>query len=306
MDINSENMRDLHRTVIGAFRDAFHKAPEVEWTKFATLIRSSSSSNLMPFLKATDGMREWLGDATFDQLASGRYAIENRKFQKGLKVERDQVKDDADGGAGLYSSLAAIHASACASHPDELVIGEVLANGETLLCHDGQPFFDNSHPNQNGDGGVQDNLIGSGGPAAWYLFDTSHPIKPLIYQLREGLTFDSLADMTSDHAFKTHEFLYNAWIRDSAGFGPWFTAVKSLSTFDETSFKAARNALEGFHMGVKDPLTGTYRSARNRAMLLVAPYSLKDTINDIFVPETIDGTTNTLRNAVPVHFSRYL
>lgn len=306
MDINFANMSDLNRTVSAAFAEALTEAPDIEHPKLATTIRSGSSSNLYPFLKSTDGMREWLGDATFDQLASDRYAIENRKFQKGLIAERDQILDDADGGAGLYGSQARVLANVCASHPDELVIAEALANGETLLCHDGQPMFDDSHPNQNGDGGTQDNLLAGGGPA-WYLFDTTKPIKPLIYQLREALTFASQTDLTSDNAFLQHKYRWNAWIRDAAGFGVWWTAIKSSATLDEAGFVAARAALEDFHMGVKDPLTNSYRSARNRATLLVCPTSLRDTSRKLFGQENLaSGESNYLKGAIEVHVSRYL
>lgn len=306
MDINFESMADLNRTVVAAFNGAFAQAPVPEYTKIATTIRSGSRSNLYPFLKATDGMREWTGDAIFDQLASDRYAIDNRKFQKGLTADRDQILDDQDGGAGLYGSMAAVLANACASHPDELVIGEALAQGHVLLCHDGQPFFDDSHPNQNGDGGTQDNDLGGAG-ASWYLMDTSKPIKPLIYQLREALTFASQTDMSSDSVFRTHQFLWNAWMRDAAGYGVWWTAVKSSQTLNEANFVEARAALENFHMGVKDPLTDTYRPARSVARLLVCPTSLRDTARKLFGQDNLaSGESNYLKNAVEVHVSSYL
>ena len=306
MDINFANMSDLNRTVSAAFREALAKAPEIEWPKLATRIPSSSSENLYPFLNETDGMREWFGDALFDQLASTRYAIANRKFQKGLIMDRDQIKDDQDGGAGLYSGMAAVVARACASHPDELTIAEVLANGETLLCHDGQPMFDNSHPNQNGDGGVQDNLL-EGGGTPWYLFDTSAAIRPLIYQPREELVLEPNFDMTNEVVYTQHKFRYNAWMRDAAGFGPWFTAVKSKATLDEAGYVAARARLEGFHMGIKDPLTDTYRSARARAGLLVVPYSLRDTARKLITQGVLaTGEENYLKDTIEIHVSRYL
>lgn len=306
MDINFANMSDLNRTVVAAFRDEFEKAPEVEWPQIATRITSGSSSNLYPFLKSTGGMQEWLGEATFDQLASGRYAIDNRKFQKGIEADRDQIADDGDGGAGLYSSAARIAANACASHPDELVIGEALANGEVTLCHDGQPFFDASHPNQNDDGGTQSNLMGGAG-TAWYLMDVSRPLKPLIYQVREELRIDPLADLTNAKSFTSHKFYWNAWLRDAAGYGVWWTAVKSQQTLDEAGFVAARARLEGFHIGVKDKLVDAYRPARNKATLLVVPFSLRDTASKLLGQEKLaSGEDNYLRNAVPIMVSRYL
>jgi phage major head subunit gpT-like protein len=308
MDINNENMRDLHRTILGAFRDALSAPSVVEYTAISNQFGSSSTDNLYPFLNDTDGMREWFGDALFEQLKSGRYSITNRKFQKGLTAERDQILDDQGGLAPLLASHTRIQANACMSHPDELVIGETLAGGETLLCFDGQPFFDNSHPNQNDDGGVQDNLI-EGASTPWYLFDLSKALKPLVYQLREPLQIAGLTDMSSDSVFHTHTFKWNMWIRDAAGFGPWWTAVKSKEALTEASFRTARTRLQGFHLGVKDRLVGVekYRSARSRATHIMVPLSMEETARKLFGQERLaSGETNDIRNAVQILVSNYL
>lgn len=306
MDINNETMLDLHRTVSGAFIGGLASAPVTEWQAIATRIGSSSTFNLYPFLNETGGMREWLGDAIFDQLKSERFQIVNRKFQKGMQAERDQIKDDQGGQAPLLSSHAEILARACASHPDELVIGDTLANCRTVLCYDGQPAVDDSHPNANGDGGTQDNDMDGAG-TEWYLMDTSRPLKPLIYQHREGINFDSLTDMNSDSVFHTHIFKWNAWIRDAAGFALWQTLVASKQTLDETNFVAARQRMAGFHNGQKDPLTGTYRSMRCRADLLVVPQSLEETARKLFGQDKLaSGEDNYLKNAIRIHVSKYL
>lgn len=306
MDINNETMLDLHRMVHGAFRGALASAPVAEWQKVATRIGSSSTSNLYPFLAETGGMREWVGDAIFDQLRSYRYEIVNRKFQKGLWADRDQILDDAGGLAPLLSSHAEIAARACASHPDEIVIGEALNNAHTLLCYDGQPMVDDSHPNANGDGGTQDNdMDGSG--TAWYLMDTTRPLKPLIYQVREAIQFASLTNMNSDSVFHTHKFKWNAWTRDAAGYGLWQTLVKSRQTLNEANFVEARQRMASFHIGEKDPLTGTYRPMRCRANLLVVPQSLEETARKLFGQDRLaSGEDNYLKGAIEIFVSKYL
>jgi phage major head subunit gpT-like protein len=312
MDLNFAARLELHRTISGAFREAYNAQQTnipPEYTRIATTVRSGSSLNYYDWFGTTGGMREWVGDAVFEQLASGKYTVTNRKFQKGLKASRDQMVDDAGGLAPMMVSQAAIIGGACATHPDELVIGEQLANADTFLCHDGQPMIDDSHPNQNGDGGTQDNEMGGSG-TRWFLADLSKPLKPLIYQLREALTIDRLSE-NSDHFFTTHEFLWNAWMRDAAAFGPWWTIVGSKQTLNETNYVAARAALEGFHMGVKDPLTGTYRPARNRATTLIVPFSLRDTAAKLFAQTIASdgsvGVSNYLSDQKPeIIVSRYL
>lgn len=53
----------------------------------------------------------------------------------------------------------------------------------------------------------------------WFLADLGQALKPLIYQLEQRPTLDALDDMSSDHVFKNHEFLYQAYGRYNAGYG---------------------------------------------------------------------------------------
>ncbi|HPA20947.1 MAG TPA: Mu-like prophage major head subunit gpT family protein [Verrucomicrobiae bacterium] len=53
----------------------------------------------------------------------------------------------------------------------------------------------------------------------WFLLELGKSIKPLILQMRQRPDVYALDDMTADHVFKNHEFLYQAWARYNAGFG---------------------------------------------------------------------------------------
>ena len=63
--------------------------------------------------------------------------------------------------------------------------------------------------------------------AAWFLLDTSHPIKPLIYQQRKKAKFVSKTAETDDNVFMSKKFIYGADSRGNAGFGFWQMAVGS-------------------------------------------------------------------------------
>lgn len=54
---------------------------------------------------------------------------------------------------------------------------------------------------------------------AWFLLETGLPIKPLIVQVEKEVELASLTSMDSDHVFKNHEFLYQAYGRYNAGYG---------------------------------------------------------------------------------------
>lgn len=56
-------------------------------------------------------------------------------------------------------------------------------------------------------------------PNAWFLFDAGQPLKPLVIQDEKAVDLLSLDDPESDHVFKKHEFLYQAYKRTGYGYG---------------------------------------------------------------------------------------
>jgi len=53
----------------------------------------------------------------------------------------------------------------------------------------------------------------------WFLLDVGFPVKPIILQEEKATTLTALTSPDSDHVFKNHEFLYQAYGRYAAGFG---------------------------------------------------------------------------------------
>lgn len=62
---------------------------------------------------------------------------------------------------------------------------------------------------------------------AWFLLDTTKPVKPFIYQERKAPTFVSQTDMNSDNVFLKKKYLYGAEARGAAGFSFWQMAYGS-------------------------------------------------------------------------------
>ncbi len=54
---------------------------------------------------------------------------------------------------------------------------------------------------------------------AWFLIEAGLAVKPLLMQFEKKPTLSSLTNMESDHVFKNHEFLYQAYGRYNAGYG---------------------------------------------------------------------------------------
>ena len=59
----------------------------------------------------------------------------------------------------------------------------------------------------------------AGNDTQWYLLEVGYELKPLIMQIEKEVTFASLTAPDSDHVFKKHEFLYQAYGRFAAGYG---------------------------------------------------------------------------------------
>lgn len=65
---------------------------------------------------------------------------------------------------------------------------------------------------------------------AWFLLDTSKPVKPFIYQERKAPVFVQQTSTDSEDVFKRGNFLFGVEARAAGGYGFWQTAVGSTGT----------------------------------------------------------------------------
>jgi len=59
----------------------------------------------------------------------------------------------------------------------------------------------------------------AGNDTQWFLLEAAFPVRPLILQVEKEPTFQSLTNPDSDHVFKKHEYLYQAYGRYNGGYG---------------------------------------------------------------------------------------
>ncbi|MGC5328891.1 Mu-like prophage major head subunit gpT family protein [Brevibacillus sp. SYSU BS000544] len=64
-------------------------------------------------------------------------------------------------------------------------------------------------------------------PNAWFLLDTSKPVKPIIFQERKKPNFDALDQPTDENVFMKKQYIYGVDSRDNAGYGLWQLAYGS-------------------------------------------------------------------------------
>ena len=292
MDINYESMSDFHQTISTAFFGALNKFPESQYKRISTSIPSTSARNTYPFLGVLGDMREWLGSRIVDQLASHRYSIENREFEKTLQALRQEIEDDAGGAVAIYSQMAGMLGQVVAAQPDQMMFRDVVAMNMSPepgspfspLCYDGQNFYDTDHPVEGAPGGVQSNDISGSGPA-WYVLDLSKPLKPFIYQDRVAPRFTALTDLKDPNVFMNKTFLWGADRRNAGGYGLWQSAVRSKADFTYDNVKAACERMESFQ-------NDEGRRLGMSASLVVVPTDLKWTARELFEFQWTSGGAN--------------
>lgn len=296
MIVNNANLKTLFIAFKAAFAAAFAGAP-TQWAQIATEVPSSTDSNEYGWLGQLPRFREWLGDRVVNGIATHGYTIKNKQFELTVGVPRNAIEDDQ---YGIYSPLFAEMGFSAAQHPDELIFA-LLAAGTTTLCYDGVNFFDANHPvvDAKGKPAVRSNTAGGAG-TAWYLLDTTRPLKPVILQRRKAPNFVAKDKETDDNVFDRNEFRYGIDARHNVGFGFWQMAYHSKQTLDAAGFNTAYAALSG--------MKGDYdRPLGIRPRLLVVPPSLRDKALEVVKAErAANGATNINKDVVDVLVSPFL
>lgn len=286
MIINSGNLRTLYTGFSAAFQGAF-AGTQPMWNRVALRAPSSTRSNEYGWMGQLPQIREWLGDRVVQNLDTHDYTIRNKSYELTIGVKRPDIEDD---NLGVYSTLFGEMGRAAAVFPDKLVF-DLLKNGFSTLCYDGQNFFDTDHPvlDENGTAASVSNS-GGGAGTGWYLLDTSRMIKPLIFQDRKPFEFVRMDAATDEVVFSRDEYRYGVDGRCNAGFGLWQLAYGSKQTLDAAAYAAARGAM----MAMK----GDYgRPLGIMPNLLVVPPALEGAAREVLQAErTSGGETNIWRN----------
>ena len=62
---------------------------------------------------------------------------------------------------------------------------------------------------------------------AWYLFDVTKPIRPLVLQINKPIKFTAMDSITDESVFMRKSFRYGTDSQDNVGYGLWQLAYKS-------------------------------------------------------------------------------
>lgn len=292
MIINKGNLTALFVAFKAAFAEGLGGAPS-QYQRIATVVPSTTGAEEYGWLGSFPKLREWIGDRVINALRQHGYSIKNKSFELTVGVPRTALDDDQ---YGVYSPMMKELGLSTGEHPDELVFN-LLKNGPSTLCYDGQYFFDTDHPVLDAAGKPQsqsnwDNNSGSGTP--WYLLCTKRALKPIIFQDRQKPKFVAKTEATDDNVFDRDEYVYGVDMRCNVGFGFWQMAYGSRKTLDETNLIAAWTAF--------CERKGDFERALGlKPDLLVVPPSLEIAARKLVNATTLaNGADNVMKGLVEV------
>ncbi|HDX8426998.1 TPA: Mu-like prophage major head subunit gpT family protein [Aeromonas veronii] len=283
------------------FEDAKSEAP-AQYTKIATVIKSTTKSNTYGWLGKFPSLRKWVGDRVIESMKAHGYQIVNEDFEATVAVDRNDIEDDE---LGIYAPLFQEMGLAAGIHPDELCFG-LLGAGFTTPCYDGQYFFDTDHPvypkaDGTGTPVLSANVVVDAGYQGepWFLLDTSRALKPVIFQDRKSPQLIAMTKVDDEAVFTRKEFRYGVDCRDAAGFGFWqlaFANKRALTPdnlWDSFSRMREFQADGGRKLGVK-------------ATLLVVPPSLEKLATQMLERELANSSSNELKGKLELVVADYL
>ncbi len=240
MITNAENLNLAFKGFKTIYTDAYDKAP-VTWDRIAMTVPSTVREETYGWLGQFPKMREWLGgERQVRDIEAHSFTIVNRKFESTIDIKREDFADDR---LGVFKPLFAEMGHEARQHPEEMIYA-LIASGFTETCFDGQYFFDTDHPSVDAAGDdITVSNVRAGADPAWYLFDTSRSIKPIIWQERETYDLQTVNNPTDTRVFMTDEYLYGVRARVNAGFGLWQLAFASREPLTLANYVAARTAM---------------------------------------------------------------
>jgi phage major head subunit gpT-like protein len=142
------------RDIIGVFYMTLQQDVGMGWVPDISMrVDSDQESETYAWLGMSPQMREWIGERKAKGLAEFSYEIKNKPYEATLEILREEIRRDKSGQVMLRVRELARRAN---SHW-ALLLSDLLENGESTVCYDGQYFFDTDH--SEGDSGTQDNDI---------------------------------------------------------------------------------------------------------------------------------------------------
>lgn len=157
--ITKEVLQGLETNINVTWQKRFTNAPNADiWKSIAMPMNSRNASEKYAWLGAVPGLREFKSERIPGTLSGFSYAIDNKKFESTLDVDRDHLEDDRTGEIMLALTGLATKAAQAYTR----LVCETLKAGFSTLIFDGNNFFDTTHVVNGQSTGA--NYLGTGVP----------------------------------------------------------------------------------------------------------------------------------------------
>lgn len=194
--------------------------PPALWQRFTTVLDSRARIEHYAWLAPPPGIQAYAGHRRFARIDVVDYRVENREFDGAFQVPLRDIEDDQTGG---YLLKARQLGEKARQFPGRAVL-RTLAQGRSLTCFDGSPFFATSHHL-----GIGSNLIeytaasGDGQRHQMILLVHRGPVLPMLWQNRKPFVLRDNADSREALLQKVVSF----WVdgEGAAAFGYWWDAI---------------------------------------------------------------------------------
>lgn len=124
-----------------SFQNAW-QAGESWADKVSMKVPSNTRSTRHAWLTNVGKFKEYLGEKQVERLSTRAYVLTNKKYELTIEIPEEDLEDDQ---LGMWGKTAEMMGRQAAKWPDDMLLN-VIQNGKTLTCFDGQPFFNGSHP----------------------------------------------------------------------------------------------------------------------------------------------------------------
>src|SRR5216683_4549689 len=309
MEISANNLTTLFTGFDTIFQKGFEMAPSY-YEKLCSIVPSSTSQTIYPWLGRTTGFREWTGDRILQALEAHAYTIVNKTFEDTVGIERERIEDDQ---YGVYAPVIEQLGWDSKTHPDQLIFGMMKAAvtgspvsiGKLTIpvptCYDGNNLYYASHPagpaGEAGAAATYSNVNSSGSGAYWFLVDGARPIKPFIFQKRREYAVSQMNTATDEAVFTQRLFRYGVDVRCNAGVGLWqLTYASNTDLTNPSNYGAAVAALRNIKSDAAVPFGGWSGPPATR--FLVVPPNLEQAARQLlhgtFGAGNISGAVSTI------------
>ena len=275
MIINADALARVYTAFSAVFNNAF-QATSTWHEQLAMTVPATTRIMDYKFLLDFPTVREWIGDRQINSLDPKSFQVETKDYEATIEIERNDMEDEQ---LGLYNPIIAAMAEEAKRHPERL-IADLLKNGATSLCYDGQAFFSAAHP--MGSSKTVSNFD-NGGSTPWYLIDQSRAVKPFIFQMRRGVQLVRMDRPDDEHVFLHKKFRYGVDYRGAAAYGLWQLAYCSTQELNATNYSSARTAMMSITNSDSRPLG-------IKPSLLIVPPALEGMAREILNSQFIIGS----------------